>query len=196
MFPPEGAIEMKDAQNGRQSQVGERSVAWAWVCVVLVPVVLAVALIAAWIGLGDSIGGVGVVGVVVVLIAAPTAGLVLALRARRAGRRSGTAAAVVSGVVLAAVLVLVGGEVIQILTYKVPTVRAPSKTAFVVAYDGGYWFEVGGDANAPTAVGHDAGTPIPADYDVAIATGWRGTSPDQLEIERLVDRGSRRPAWT
>ena len=33
---------------------------------------------------------------------------------------------------------------------------------------------------------HDAGTPIPADYDVAIATGWRGTSLDRLETEHLI----------
>ena len=73
----------------------------------------------------------------------------------------------------------------------------PAKTAFVVAYDGGFWFEVGGDATAPTAVGHEAGTPIPADYDVVVATGWRGTSLDRLESEHLdQDAGSRRPAWT
>ena len=59
--------------------------------------------------------------------------------------------------------------------------RAPSKTAFVVAYGGGCWFEVGGEAGAPRAVYHEAGTPIPADYDVAMATGWRGTSLDRLK---------------
>jgi hypothetical protein len=88
---------------------------------------------------------------------------------------------IVLAVVVAVVLVLVVGEVIEYLTYSVPTVRASSKTAYVVAYDGGFWFEASGDVNAPTAVGHDAGTPIPADYDVVIATGWIGTSLDQLK---------------
>jgi hypothetical protein len=60
------------------------------------------------------------------------------------------------------------------------TVRASLKTAYIVAYDGGFWFEASGDANAPTAVGHDAGAPIPANYDVVIATGFIGTSDDQL----------------
>lgn len=87
------------------------------------------------------------------------------------------ALAVVGAVVLAVVVF----EVIEIVTYSVPTVRASSKTAYVVAYDGGFWFEAGGDVDAPTAVGHDAGTPIPADYDVVIATGWIGTSLDQLK---------------
>lgn len=177
---------MKDQRDSRPSQGGSRSAVWAWLCVALVPVGLGVALIAARAGLDDSTAGAGLVALVVVLITAPIAGLVLALRARRAGRRSGTAAAVASGVVLAAVLVLVGGEVLQIVTYKVPTVRAPARTAFVVAYDGGSWFEAGGDTNAPTAVVHAAGTPIPADYDVAVATGWRGTSLDKLETEHLI----------
>jgi hypothetical protein len=177
---------MQDAQDSRRSRVGARSVVWAWACLAVTPVTVLVALIVAWSGLGDSVGGVGPVALVVALVAAPTAGLVLALRARRAGRRSGMAAAVASGVVLAAVLVLVGGEVLQSVTYKIPTVRAPAQTAFVVADDDGFWFEVAGDANAPTAVGHEAGTPIPADYDVAMATGWRGTSLDQFETEHRI----------
>jgi FlaG/FlaF family flagellin (archaellin) len=84
-------------------------------------------------------------------------------------------------VVLAAVLAVVVFEVIEIVTYSVPTVRLSPKTAYVVAYDGGFWFETGGDVNAPTAVGHDAGTSIPANYDVVIATGWVGTSLDQIK---------------
>ena len=84
-------------------------------------------------------------------------------------------------VVLTVVLVLVAGEVIQYLTYSVPTLRVSSKTAYVVAYAGGFWFEVGGDVDAPTAVGHDPGTPIPADYDVVVATGYTGTSLDRLK---------------
>ena len=84
-------------------------------------------------------------------------------------------------VVMAVVLAVVVVEVIEIVTYSVPTVRASSKTAYVVAYDGGFWFEADGDVNAATAVGHDAGTPIPADYDVVIATGWIGTSLDQIK---------------
>ncbi len=84
-------------------------------------------------------------------------------------------------VVMAAVLAVVLVEVIEIVTYSVPTVRLSSQTAYVVAYDGGFWFEADGDVNAATAVGHDAGTPIPADYDVVIATGWVGTSLDQIK---------------
>lgn len=87
------------------------------------------------------------------------------------------ALAVVGAIVLAAVVF----EIIEIVTYSVPTVRASSKTAYVVAYDGGFWFEASGDVNAPTALGHDAGTPIPANYDVVIATGWIGTSLDQIK---------------
>ena len=88
---------------------------------------------------------------------------------------------IVLAVVLAVVLAAVAFEVVEIVTYSVPTVRLSSKTAYVVAYDGGLWFEASGDVNAPTALSHDAGTPIPANYDVVMATGWRGTSLDQIK---------------
>ena len=88
---------------------------------------------------------------------------------------------IVLGGVLAVVLVIVAVEVIEIVTYTVPTVRLSPKTAYVVAYGDGFWFEAGGDVSAPTAVSHDAGTPVPADYDVVIATGWIGTSLDQIK---------------
>jgi len=80
------------------------------------------------------------------------------------------------------VVLVMGTEMVTaLMPHSIPTARLSSKTAYVVAYDGGFWFEAGGDVNAPTAVGHDAGTPIPADYDVVIATGWVGTSLDQIE---------------
>ena len=77
--------------------------------------------------------------------------------------------------------VLVVSDVVAEFTYTPGTLTIPPRTAFVVAYGDGAWFEAAGVETSPTAVFHDAGTPIPADYDVAVATGWAGTSLKQLE---------------
>jgi hypothetical protein len=80
---------------------------------------------------------------------------------------------IVLAVVLALILALFGLAWAGFFN-PIHTVRAAPTTAYVVAYDGGFWFEAGGDANAPTAMSHDAGTPVPANYDVVLATGWMG----------------------
>ena len=77
--------------------------------------------------------------------------------------------------------VFVVSDVVAEFTYTPGSLSIPQKTAFVVAYGDGVWFEATGVETSPTAVFHDAGTPIPADYDVAVATGWAGTSLKQLE---------------
>ena len=83
-------------------------------------------------------------------------------------------------VVAAVVLAVVVFEVIEIVTSSVPPtplvedrVRRRLRRRLLVRGRR--------DVDAPTAVGHDAGTPIPADYDVVIATGWIGTSLDQIK---------------
>jgi hypothetical protein len=77
--------------------------------------------------------------------------------------------------------VFIVSDVVAQFTYTPGTLSIPQKTAFVVAHGDGVWFEATGVETSPTAVFHDAGTPIPADYDVAVATGWAGTSLEQLE---------------
>jgi hypothetical protein len=82
---------------------------------------------------------------------------------------------------MATTVVFVASDIVAEVTYEPGTLSIPQKTAFVVAYGGGAWFEAAGDEAAPAAVLHDPGTPIPAGHAVALATGWAGTSLKGLE---------------
>jgi len=104
---------MQGVQKIPGAHISRWSAVWAWVCVALTPVGPVVAAYGGEVvpdAVGDIVGGVILF---LLILAAPIAGLVLGLRAIRAGQRSGTAAAVVSGTLLALFLLAVGFELIE-----------------------------------------------------------------------------------
>jgi hypothetical protein len=92
----------------RRSHPSGRLALWAWIAVALAPVGCGVGVVLAFLsgnGQAEGIGpvAVGVLGVVL-FVAGPTAAVILAVQAARAGHRSGKAAVVVSGLLLLAAL--------------------------------------------------------------------------------------------
>lgn len=91
------------------------------------------------------------------------------------------AAAAAAAAMMAVIIVLIVSDIVAEVTYEPGTLAIPQKTAFVLAYGGGAWFEATGDEAAPRGVFHDPGTPIPSGYAVALATGWAGPTLKELE---------------
>ncbi len=97
----------------RPPQASNQSARRAWVAVALTPVGLILALVAGFAWAEAPAGGVatwslGTVPVALLAVAAPTAAVILAIQAARAGERSGRAAVVVSVLLLLGMFVLVG----------------------------------------------------------------------------------------
>lgn len=87
----------------RHADAGARAARWAWIAVAVVPVGLALGLVLALAGirLGDS--GALILAAALVWIAAPTAAVVLAVRAARAGQPTGRLVMVAAGLLFAAI---------------------------------------------------------------------------------------------
>lgn len=97
----------------RPPQASNRSARRAWVAVALTPVGLILALVAGFAWAEAPAGGtapwsLGTVPVALLAVAAPTAAVILAIGAARAGERSGRTAAVVSVLLLLGMFVLLG----------------------------------------------------------------------------------------
>ncbi len=97
----------------RPPQASSRPARQAWVAVALTPVGLFLALVAGFAWAEAPEGGVapwslGTVPVALLAVAAPMAAVILAIRAARAGERSGRAAVWVSVLLLLGMFVLVG----------------------------------------------------------------------------------------
>ena len=97
----------------RPPQAGSRSALWAWVAVALTPVGLFLAVLAGFAWAEAPAGGVatwslGTVPYALLGVIAPTAAVILAIRAARAGERSGRIAVAVSVLLLLGTLVLLG----------------------------------------------------------------------------------------
>jgi len=68
--------------------------------------------------------------------------------------------------------------------------RLTEKTAYIIAYGDGFWFEV---TDAGLLEGHRAGEAIPANYDVAMQLSWKGinyglvqTLPDTFLVKLSI----------
>ncbi len=90
-----------------------RSALWAWVAVALTPVGLLLAVVAgfAWAeapASGIATWSLGTVPAALLAVIAPTAAVILAIRAARAGERSGRIALAVSVLLLLGMLVVLG----------------------------------------------------------------------------------------
>jgi hypothetical protein len=87
-----------------------RLAVWAWIAVALTPVGWALGIVLAFLSGEGEAEGVGPVALgmlgVLLFVAAPAIAVILAVRAARAGPRSGRPAVVVSGLLLLATLVL------------------------------------------------------------------------------------------
>ncbi len=59
---------------------------------------------------------------------------------------------------------------------QLPVFRLDLKTAYVIAYADGTWFELIGDREAPDPIWHDPGDPIPANYDVVMQFSWKNVN--------------------
>ncbi len=97
----------------RPPQAGSRSALWAWVAVALTPVGLFLAVLAGFAWAEAPAGGVatwslGTVPYALLGVIAPTAAVILAIRAARAGERSGRIAVAVSVLLLLGTLVWLG----------------------------------------------------------------------------------------
>lgn len=97
----------------RPPPVTRRSAVWAWVAVALTPVGWFLAVLAGFAWAEAPAGGVatwslGTVPYALLGVIAPTAAVILAIRAARAGERSGRVAVAVSVLLLVGTLVLLG----------------------------------------------------------------------------------------
>lgn len=97
----------------RPPQASSRSARRAWVFVALTPVGLLLALVAGFAWAEAPAGGMapwslGTAPAALLAVTAPTAAVILAIRAARDGERSGRAAVVASVLLLLGILVLLG----------------------------------------------------------------------------------------
>ncbi len=121
----------------RPPQAASRSARWAWVAVALTPVGWFLGVLAgfAWAEAPGATGGtatwsLGTVPYVLLGVIAPTAAVILAIRAARAGERSGRVAVAVS------VLLLLGTFVVAFLDFTLGWIVALVLVVAVLAVFG------------------------------------------------------------